>query len=65
MRLSVRDIVFGSVFMPILFIFFILFELLEEAWKRLLLALDYDAPEEMRAGPIEPAADDHKSDGSG
>ena len=63
MRLSFRDVVFGSVFMPILFVFFLLFELMEEAWKRLLLTLDFDAPEEMRAGPVEPA-DDRKPDGT-
>lgn len=53
-RFRVRDAVLGAAFMPILFVFLFLFEALEGLWERLLIALDYDPPEEMRAGPVKP-----------
>ena len=54
-RLGFRDIVVGPVAMPILCLFLILFTLCEKLWARLLIVLDLDPPEEMRAGPREPA----------
>lgn len=52
-RFRFRDAVLGAVFMPVLFVLLLLFELLEGVWERLLILLDFDPPEEMRAGPVE------------
>jgi hypothetical protein len=50
-RLKFRDIVLGAVAMPVLFVALLVLTFLEDAWKRLLIVLDYNPPEEMRAGP--------------
>ena len=56
-RLRYYEVALGAVFMPILFIFLLLCIFFEDLWKRLLIALDFDPPEEMRAGPKDPSDD--------
>jgi len=50
-RLRFRDMVIGAVAMPVLFLALLFLTFLEDAWKRLLIVLDFTPPEEMRAGP--------------
>ena len=50
-RMRFWDIALGAVVIPVLSLVLFLFILCEDAWKRLLIALDFDPPEEMRAGP--------------
>jgi hypothetical protein len=57
-RLSFRDVVTGAMFMPILFVILICFDLSEEAWARLLIILAFDPPEKMRPGPPKPVSRD-------
>ena len=57
-RMRFSDVVLGAIFMPILVLLLVLFDFFEEMWKRLLIALDFDPPEEMRAGPQAPADPD-------
>lgn len=52
------DVAVGAVIMPVLSAVLFLCVLFEPLWKRLLIALDYNPPEEMRAGPKPPAGDD-------
>ena len=54
-RGSIRDWVLGSVSMPVLFVLGLLLIAFEKAWARLMKILDLEPPEEMRAGPAEPA----------
>lgn len=54
-RLRFWDVVVGAVIMPVLSVVLFLCIIFEDLWKRLLIALDYNPPEEMRAGP-KPAA---------
>jgi hypothetical protein len=56
-RLKLRDLVVGAVVMPVLAVVLVLCEVFEKAWKRLLIILDYNPPEEMRAGPKPPSED--------
>ena len=49
--LRFRDIVLGSLFMPILFVILIVFDISEEMWAKILIVLDFDPPEIMRAKP--------------
>ena len=56
-RRRLWDIALGAVIMPVLALALLLFALFEELWKRLLIALDYNPPEEMRAGPKPPSED--------
>jgi hypothetical protein len=55
MRMKFRDAALGAFFMPVLTACLLLFIFLEKAWKRILIALHFDPPEEMRAGPKESA----------
>lgn len=57
LKMRLRDYTLGALFMPILFVALLLFMLFEELWARLLIVLDYNPPEEMRAGPKEPDSD--------
>lgn len=57
-RMRLRDLALGAVVMPVLSTFLFLCIVFEAWWKRLLIALDYDPPEEMRAGPDLPGKKD-------
>jgi hypothetical protein len=46
-----RDIALGAAVMPVLSSVLFLCVLFEPLWKRLLVMLDFNPPEEMRAGP--------------
>ncbi len=61
LRISFRDVVVGAVLMPVVFLLALVCIAFEELWARLLIALDYEPPEEMRAGP-EAQADDDRAD---
>ena len=50
-RMRLRDYALGGLVMPVLFVVLLGLILIEDLWKKLLLALDFDPPEEMRAGP--------------
>lgn len=50
-RLRFRDVVVGSVAMPILFVLLMVFEISDETWRRILILLAFDPPEIMRAKP--------------
>ena len=52
-RLRFRDVVLGAFFMPVLFLLLIFFDISEDMWARILIVLDFDPPEKMRAGPAE------------
>lgn len=58
MGMKFSDAVLGSFFMPVIMTGLLGFMLYESAWKRILIALAFDPPEEMRAGPKEEAADE-------
>ena len=53
LRMRFGDAVLGACFMPIIMIGLLLFMLYEKMWKRILIALAFDPPEEMRASPKE------------
>ncbi len=53
-RRLLRDWALGSAFLPIVFLVGLLFILFEKLWARLLVFLDLDPAEEMRAGPVDP-----------
>ena len=55
-RLRFSDVALGAVVMPVLSLAMLLCVLFEDIWKRLLIALDFDPPEEMRAGPAAPGS---------
>ena len=57
-RTPVRDWLLGPVAMPVLFLVGLIFMACEKLWARLLPLLDYEKPEEMRAGPLPPAPPD-------
>ena len=59
-RHPVHDWLFGSVCMPVLFVVGLVFLACEKLWARLLPLLDFEKPEDLRAGPIEPV--ERKSD---
>ncbi len=61
MRMRFSDLVLGGLFMPIIMTGLLLFMLYEAAWKRILIALAFDPPEEMRAGPKEESAGDEQN----
>ncbi|MHB1206237.1 MAG: hypothetical protein ACYCZX_11755 [Rhodospirillaceae bacterium] len=49
--LRFRDVIVGPIAMPVLFVLLIVFDISEEAWARILIMLDFDPPEVMRARP--------------
>jgi hypothetical protein len=51
------DLAVGAVVMPVLSVVLFLSILAEDLWKRLLIVLDFNPPEEMRAGPKPPTGD--------
>ncbi len=53
-RRRFRDFALGSVLAPVLLVFLILLVLFEKLWARLVIVLDLEPPENMRAGPVEP-----------
>ena len=53
-RRRLRDWALGAVSMPVLFIVGLIFMACEKIWARILPLLDFEKPEEMRAGPVEP-----------
>jgi hypothetical protein len=57
-RLGFRDVVLGSIFMPILFVLLIFFDISEEMWARILIVLAFDPPEKMRPGAPKPVSRD-------
>jgi hypothetical protein len=57
-RMRFWDLMIGAVVMPVLSLILFLSILFEDLWKRLLIALDYNPPEEMRAGPKPPESKD-------
>lgn len=52
-RMSFRDFVVAPFAMPVLFVVLMVFDISEEAWARILVMLDFDPPEQMRAKPLE------------
>lgn len=58
LRMKLSDAFLGAFFMPVIMAGLLLCTLYEAAWKRLLIALAFDPPEEMRAGPEEPAGEE-------
>ena len=54
-RSLLRDWALGSALLPVVFLLGLLFILFEKLWARLLIVLDLDPTEDMRAGPAEPA----------
>lgn len=59
-RPEFMDVALGAVVMPMLALILFLAVLFEKLWKRLLIALDYNPQEEMRAGPKPPGEDESK-----
>ena len=51
LRMRFRDYVLGSIVMPVLFVALLTCVVSEDLMKRILIALDFDPPENMRAGP--------------
>lgn len=58
MGMKFSDAVLGAFFMPVIMAGLLACIAYEAAWKRILIALAFDPPEEMRAGPKEEAGDD-------
>lgn len=56
-RGKIRDWLLGIVFMPIVFVFGLICIGLEKLWARLLIVLDLERAEELRAGPKDPTHD--------
>lgn len=56
-RMRFWDVALGAVIMPVLSLILFLCIIGEDLWKRLLIALDLNPPEEMRAGPKPPTGD--------
>ena len=54
-RMRLRDLALGAVVMPVLSTALFLCVLFEDLWRRLIIVLDLDPPEEMRAGPKDPS----------
>jgi hypothetical protein len=50
-RFRFSDFAIGAVIMPVVCVAMLLFILFEKLWARLLIALDFDPPENLRAGP--------------
>lgn len=46
-----RDWLLGPLVLPVLFLIGLAFMAWEKLWARLMIVLDLDPPEEMRAGP--------------
>jgi len=57
-RMRFWDVAMGAVVMPVLSFALFVCVLSEDLWKRILILLDFDPPEEMRAGPDAPASDE-------
>tara|TARA_R110000868_G_scaffold49259_2_gene158871 strand:+ start:945 stop:1226 length:282 start_codon:yes stop_codon:yes gene_type:complete len=55
-RRRIRDFALGAVLAPILLVVLLLLLLFEKLWARLVIILDLEPPENMRAGPTEPAS---------
>lgn len=55
-RTIVRDWLLGPLVLPVLFVVGLVFMACEKLWARLLVMLDYEPPEQMRAGPVEPSS---------
>ncbi len=53
-KMRLHDWVIGSFVMPMMFVFLMACVLWEKLWARLLIVLDFNPPEEMRAGPKDP-----------
>ncbi len=53
LRMKFSDAVLGAFFMPVIMTGLVACMIYEAAWKRILIALAFDPPEEMRAGPEE------------
>ncbi|MBX7199233.1 MAG: hypothetical protein K1X51_07625 [Rhodospirillaceae bacterium] len=53
LRMGFRDFIVAPFAMPVLFVVLMVFDLSEEAWARILVMLDFDPPEKMRAKPID------------
>jgi hypothetical protein len=60
-RGTFKDFVIGSLIIPVVSVALLIFILFEKLWARLLIALDYEPPENMRAGPLEPPGQDSDS----
>jgi hypothetical protein len=52
-RMGFRDFLFAPLAMPVLFVVLMVFDISEEAWAKMLVMLDFDPPEQMRAKPID------------
>lgn len=52
-RMGFRDFLVAPLAMPVLFVVLMAFDVSEEAWAKILVILDFDPPERMRAKPIE------------
>lgn len=57
MHMRFSDAILGALFMPVIMAGLLACIAYEAAWKRILIALAFDPPEEMRAGPKEDADD--------
>ena len=57
-RMRCWDVARGAVVMPVLSVVLFLCILFEDLWRRLLIALDFDPPENMHAGPDLPGKQD-------
>jgi ABC-type uncharacterized transport system permease subunit len=60
-KMRLHDWAIGSVVMPAMFVFLMLCVFFEKMWARLLIVLDFNPPEEMRAGPKDPEDGPQKS----
>lgn len=52
-RMGLRDFLFAPLAMPVLFVVLMVFDISEEAWAKILVILDFDPPEQMRAKPLD------------
>lgn len=52
-RMGFRDFLVAPLAMPVLFVVLMVFDVSEEAWAKILVILDFEPPERMRAKPIE------------
>jgi hypothetical protein len=56
-RRRIRDWALGGISMPVLFVVGLVFIACDKLWARILPLLDFEKPEELRAGPVEPGQD--------
>lgn len=52
-RMGFRDFLVAPLAMPVLFVALMVCDISEEAWAKILVMLDFDPPEKMRARPID------------